>query len=824
MQEMQGNIRDVRIEAEMKEAYLAYAMSVIVGRALPDARDGFKPVHRRVLHAMFDTGNTHDKPYRKSARIVGEVIGKYHPHGDSAVYDTMVRMAQDFSLRYLLVDGQGNFGSIDGDGPAAMRYTEVRMARIAGEMMADIDKDTVDFMPNYDESLTEPVVLPSKIPNLLINGSTGIAVGMSTSIPPHNLKEVCTGAIKLIENPAITATELAQVITGPDFPTGGYICGRAAILQGYTTGKSILTVRAKMHTETNGTKKEIIVTEIPYMVSKESIIHKLVEVVKEDRVTGISNITDFSDRDGMRLAIELKRGEDENVIINQLYQFTPLQTSFSMNMIALVHKQPRLLNLRELLVAFKDHRFQVIRRRTAFLLARARERAHIIEGLKIALANIDEVVRVIKSSKDRDDAGAQLQQRFKLSEIQANEILQMRLQRLTALDVHKLEEEYRELMKHIEEYNFILANDPAVDDIIREDMYELIEKYGDDRRTEIVGDAEDLQIEDLIPEEDVVVTLTHDGYCKRMPISAYKKQKRGGVGVIGMETKETDFVESLYVASSHDYMMIFSNKGKVFLIKVYEIPHLGRAAKGRAIVNMVEFEQGEKLSAVVPVKGFDRHCLFMATRTGTVKKTMLAEYGNIRKGGIWGIKLEGDDELIGVGITAGTDEVMLATKAGQAIRFKEEDVRPMGRHTTGVTGIKLDKGDEVVSMIIVRPNGTILTVCENGFGKRTAFDEYPLQHRGGKGVISIRTSDRNGSVIGALAVIEGQDLMATSKNGQVIRMGMSGISIIGRATQGVRIVRLREDDKVVSIAPIAEDDGDSAGGAPAEDSPADEQA
>ncbi|MFC1582280.1 DNA gyrase subunit A [Planctomycetota bacterium] len=806
MQEMQGNIREVLIEDEMKEAYLAYAMSVIVGRALPDARDGLKPVHRRCLFAMFDTGNTHEKAYRKSARIVGEVIGKYHPHGDSAVYDTIVRMAQDFSLRYMLVDGQGNFGSIDGDRAAAMRYTEIRMDRLAEELMGDIDKETVDFMPNYDESLVEPVVLPTKIPNLLINGSTGIAVGMSTSIPPHNLREVCQGVIKVIEEPDITAFELTKIITGPDFPTGGYICGDTAIKQGYVTGKSIITVRAKLHTETTGTKREIIITEIPYMVNKENIINKIVDVVKGGRITGISNVTDYSDKDGMRLSVEIKRGEEEDVVINQLYKYTSLQTSFSMNMIALINKQPKLLNIKDMLAAFKDHRFEVIRRRTAYLLARAKERAHIIEGLRIALANIDEVIEVIKKSKDRVDANTKLQKKFKLSEVQATEILRMRLQRLTALEVKKLEEEYKELMKKIDEYNFILENDSAVDDIIREDMYEIIEKYGDERRTQIIGDVDNLEIEDLIPDENVVVTISNEGYCKRLPLTSYKKQKRGGVGVIGMETKETDFVESMYIASTHDYLMIFSNRGKVFWLKVYDIPQMGRASKGRAIVNMVEFEKDEKLSAVVPVREFDERNLMMATRKGLIKKTVLNAYGNIRKGGIWAIKIDADDELIGVDITAGTDEIMLASQQGKSIRFKEEDARPMGRHTRGVNGIKLVKDDKVVSMLIVRENATILTVCENGYGKRTKFGEYPVQKRGGKGVINIKTSARNGEVVGVKTVTESHGLMATTKNGQIIRMGIDGISIIGRATQGVRIVRLRQGDAVVSIAPVVEGD------------------
>ncbi len=802
MQEIHGNIKDIFIEDEMKEAYLQYAMSVIVGRALPDARDGLKPVHRRVLYAMYDTGNTRDKPSRKSARIVGEVIGKYHPHGDSAVYDTIVRMAQDFSMRYTLVQGQGNFGSIDGDGPAAMRYTEVRMEKIAEELMQDLEKETVDFVPNYDESLTEPAVLPTKIPNLLVNGSSGIAVGMSTSIPPHNITEVCNGVIKIIEEPDITPFQLTEVITGPDFPTGGYICGKASIKKAYTTGKSVITVRAKVHTETNGNTKEIIVTEIPYMVKKEAIIDKMVQCVKNEQIKGIADITDYSDREGMRLSVKLKRGEDENVIINQLYKYTPLQTSFSMIMLALVNRQPRILNIKQMLECFKDHRFEVIRRRTRYLLAKAEQRAHIIEGLKIALANIDEVVQIIKQSKDRQDASEKLQKRFKLSEIQCTEILNMRLHRLTALEVQQLEEEYQELMKKIEEYKYILENDEAVDDIIREDMYEIIDKYGDKRKTEIVEDAEDLQLEDLIAEEDVVVTITHEGYCKRMPITSYKKQNRGGVGVIGMDTKETDFVEQMYIASTHDYLMIFSNTGKVFLLKVYDIPQLGRTSKGRAIVNMVEFEKGETLSAIVPIRDFDERNLVMATRNGMVKKTALSDYSNIRKGGIWGIKINDGDELIGVEITDGDDEIMLCTNFGKSIRFIESDARPMGRHTAGVRGIKLEKGDTVVSMVIVNKESTLLTICENGYGKRTKFDEYSIQKRGGKGVINIKTTERNGNVVGVQTVSDSHELMVTTKAGQIVRMGIENISIIGRATQGVRLVRLREDDRVVSMARV----------------------
>jgi len=804
MQEIEGNVKEVLIENEMKEAYLSYAMSVIVGRALPDARDGLKPVHRRILYAMFDTGNLHNRPTRKSARIVGEVIGKYHPHGDMAVYESMVRMAQDFSMRYMLVQGQGNFGSIDGDAAAAMRYTEVRMSRIAEELMSDLDKNTVDFTSNYDETLEEPVVLPSTTPNLLINGSSGIAVGMSTSIPPHNLKEVCQGVITLIEKPDITSLELSDIITGPDFPTGGFICGTSEIIKGYTEGKSIITVRARMHTESKSSSHtEIIVTEIPYMVSKEKIIDDIVEAVKKERIGGISDVTDYSDRDGMRLSVKLKRGEDENVVINQLYKYTSLQTSFSMNMIALVNNQPRVLKLREMLTIFKDHRFIVIRRRTTYLLEKAEMRAHIIEGLRIALANIDEVIQVIKTSKDRDSAMKKLQSSFKLTEIQADEILKMRLQRLTALEVKKLEEEYKEIMQKIKDFKVILENDEAVEDIIREDMYELIDRYGDDRRTEIITDTEDLEIEDLIPEENSVVTVSHEGYFKRIPLSSYRTQKRGGVGVIGMETKDQDFVENIYVASSHDYIMIFSNRGKVYWLKVYDIPKMGRTAAGRAIVNMVNFEKEEKLTAVIPVREFDNRFLVIATKHGQVKKTVLSDYGNIRKGGIWAVKLEGNDEVIGVGITSGKNEIMLATREGKAIRFRETDARPMGRHTGGVRGITLTKGDEVVSMIIMDKNSTLLTVCENGYGKRTKFSEYSLQKRGGKGVINIKTSKRNGKVVGSRAVRDNENLMATTRGGQIIRMDINGISVIGRATQGVRVVRLREDDSVVSITAVS---------------------
>jgi DNA gyrase subunit A len=736
----------IYIEEEVKDAYLNYAMSVIVGRALPDVRDGLKPVHRRILYAMQELNLDHSKSYKKCARIVGEVLGKYHPHGDVAVYDTLVRMAQDFSLRYPLVDGQGNFGSVDGDAAAAMRYTEARLAAIADVMLGDIDKETVNFGPNFDASLKEPLLLPAALPNLLVNGSSGIAVGMATNIPPHNLHEVADAIMYLLDNPSAEVKDLMRYIKGPDFPTGGVICGKGGIKDAYTTGRGKLTVRARATVEHQKNGKDlIIITEIPYQVQKSSLIEAVAGLVDDKKIEGISDIRDESDKDGMRIAVELKRDAEAQIILNQLFKHTQLETTFGIIMLALVENRPKVLNLKQVLDCYIEHRKIIIRRRTQFELDKALRRAHILEGLKIALKFIDRIIKVIKTSKSVDAARVNLMKEFGLSEIQAQAILEMQLQRLTALERDKIDAEYAELLKKIELCRSILASEKKIEGIIKYELEELKKKYGDERRTDIVGEVEELEVEDLIAEEDVVVTISHGGYIKRLPVSSYRKQKRGGKGVTGAEVKEEDFIEHLFVASTKDYLLIFTDKGQVHWLKVYEIPQASRVSKGKAIINLLQMEQGSKISSTVPVKEFasDRY-LVMATRLGQIKKTKLDAYGNPRKGGIIGITLDKGDALIGVEMTDGKQELLIGTRRGKAIRFLESKVRDMGRGARGVRGVSLDKKDEVIDLVIPQKGAAILTVTSLGFAKRTTVDEYRLTSRGGKGVINIKVTDKNG--------------------------------------------------------------------------------
>ncbi len=800
----------VAIEEEMKKSYIDYAMSVIVGRALPDIRDGLKPVHRRILYAMKELSLEHTKPYKKSARIVGEVLGKYHPHGDVAVYDSLVRMVQDFAMRYPLVDGQGNFGSIDGDSAAAMRYTEARMASITKELLVDIDKETVDFSPNFDESLLEPKVLPAAMPNLLINGSSGIAVGMATNIPPHNIKEVVDAVICLIDNPEATVKDLMKKISGPDFPTGGIICGREGIRQAYETGRSPIKLRAKaiIEAQKNG-KESIIINEIPYQGNKTNIIESIVELVQQKKIEGISDIRDESDKDGMRLVVELKRDANAQVVLNLLYKHTQLETTFGIILLSLVDNQPRVLSLKQMIYYFIEHRKEIIIRRTKFDLRKAQERAHILEGLKICLDNLDQVIKTIRQSKSTPDAKIALMEKFSLSEAQAQAILEMQLQRLTALEREKIEKEYLELIKKINVLNAILADPRKVLEIIREEMLALKEKYGDERRTQILAQIEDFEIEDLIAEEDVVITLSHAGYIKRLPVSAYRKQRRGGKGASGGEMREEDFVEHLFIASTHDYLLVFTDKGKVYWIKVYEIPQAGKISKGKAIVNLVQVEQGEKISALVQVKEFtEGRFLFMSTRGGQVKKTDLMAYSHPRKGGISAITLKEKDELIACKLTDADHEIFLATREGKAIRFSETDVREMGRTAAGVRGIRLGKKDYVVGMELVHKDATLLTVTENGFGKRTNVDEYRKQSRGGKGIINIKTTIANGLVVCLKSVVDEDELMLITSSGMVVRCPIKDIRTTSRSTQGVRLMRVddKEKDKVVAVARLAAKD------------------
>ncbi len=797
----------VYIEDEMRQSYMDYAMSVIIGRALPDVRDGLKPVHRRVLYAMYDLGNTWNSSYKKSARVVGDVIGKYHPHGDVAVYDTIVRLAQDFSMRYPLVDGQGNFGSIDGDPPAAMRYTEIRMAQVAGEILADIEKETVDFVPNYDDSLKEPTVLPSRIPNLLINGGSGIAVGMATNIPPHNLSEVVDGLVAMVENPDITVKELMKHIPGPDFPTGGFIHGREAIVQAYTEGRGIIQTRGKAYTETvkRTGKEQIIISEIPFMVNKVRLIEQIAGLVQEKKVEGIADLRDESDREGMRIVIELKRDAVAEVVINQLHKHTALQESFGVNMLAIVEGKPKLFSLREALKAFLDHRKEVVTRRTAYDLRKAEERLHILEGLKIALDHLDAVIALIRRSADPKIAKEGLVQNFGLTEIQAQAILDMRLQRLTGLERDKILQEHKETTELIARLRAILADEKEIFRIIVEELKEIKENYGDPRRTEIVDRTEDISVEDLIVEEDMAVTISHEGYIKRNPVTLYRAQRRGGKGKIGTTTREEDFVEYLFVASTHSYILFFTTVGKVYWIKVHELPQASRAARGKPIVNLLNLEEGERVSAFLSVREFQegRYVVFV-TKKGLIKKTELMAYANPRPSGLRAIALEEGDEVIGVRLTDGQQEIVLSTQDGQSIRFKEGQVRSTGRGTYGVVGMRLDKGDAVVSMEILSLGADILTVSDNGYGKRTAVEEYRLQSRGGKGIITMKTTEKTGRVVGVQQVTEDDQLMLVSTIGKIIRLRVKDIRVIGRNTQGVRLIEVENGERVVSLARLAE--------------------
>jgi len=792
------------IEEEMRKSYLDYAMSVIVGRALPDIRDGLKPVHRRVLYTMQLLGLAWNRGYKKSARVVGDCMGKFHPHGDSAIYDTLVRMVQEFSLRYPLVDGQGNFGSIDGDPAAAMRYTEARMARIAHEMLADIDKDTVDFAPNYDDNETEPIVLPTRIPNLLVNGSAGIAVGMATNIPPHNLTEVVDGLIALIDRPETTVEQLTTIITGPDFPTAGYIYGRGGIREAYTTGRGTITLRAKAHAEKlRGGREAIIITELPYQVNKASLIEKISELSREKKIEGISEIRDESNREGIRVVMELGRGEIPQIVLNQLYKHTQMQTTFGIIMLALVDRRPQVVNLKEMLEAFVKFRREVVTRRTRFDLARAEERAHILAGLRKAVEQLDLVIRIIRQAANADAARDELMRRLDLSEIQAKAILDMQLRRLAALERQKIIEEHEETLKLIEELKGILASDVKLMGIIKQELVAIKDEYGDARRTEILTETSDLTIEDLLADEEMVVTITRSGYIKRTHVEAYRSQRRGGKGVTGMETKEEDIVEDLFVASTHSFLLFFTNVGRAHWLKVHEIPEGGRAAKGKAMVNLLSLGEGEHVATCVPVRDFAAGgYVFFVTRQGKVKKTELEAFSHPRAGGIQAVGLEDGDQVMTARRTDGHREVMIATKLGMAIRFSEEEVRPMGRGAAGVRGIEVEEGDQVIAADVVQEGAQILTITERGFGKRTPLEEYRLQGRAGKGIIDIKTAGRNGTVVGMLQVRGGDDILLVTTKGKVIRVHADEVSSQGRNTMGVRIIDLDADDRVGSIARV----------------------
>jgi DNA gyrase subunit A len=799
----------VYIEEEMKDSYLSYAMSVIVGRALPDVRDGLKPVHRRILFAMHELNLEHNKPYKKSARIVGEVLGKYHPHGDVAVYDALVRMVQDFSLRYPLIDGQGNFGSVDGDAPAAMRYTEARLAAISDELLKDIEKETVKFTPNFDASLSEPAILPAALPNLLVNGSSGIAVGMATNMPPHNLNEVVEGVAYLIDNPEAEVKDLMKFVKGPDFPTGGIICGREGIKSAYTTGKGKLTLRAKASIERQkGGKDFIVVTEIPYQVNKATLIEAIANLVQAKTIEGITDIRDESDKEGIRVVVELRRDIEPQIILNQLFKHTQLETTFGIINLALLDGRPKVLNLKQILAAFIEHREDIIRKRTRFDLEQAQKRAHILEGLKIALKFIDKIIKTIKTSKNVNDAREKLMKNFDLSEIQAQAILEMQLQRLTALERDKIDAEYLELIKKIELYKSILASEKKVLEIIKGEVAALKKQYGDERRTDIIGEVEDIEVEDLIVEEDMVITLSHAGYIKRLAVSSYRKQKRGGRGVTAMETKEEDFVKNLFIASTKDYLLFFTNKGKAYWLKVYEIPQASRAAKGKAIVNLLQVANDETISSVVAVKEFSEDkFLVMVTKDGLIKKTSLANFSNPRKAGIVAISLDKDDRLVGVEMTDGKQDILLASKAGKSIRFKEQMVREMGRQAKGVRALRLGKKEEVVGLEVLpsevkKMDLTLLTVTAGGFAKRTDFTEYRLQSRGGKGIINIKVTDKNGEVVGIKAVAEDDEIMTVTQKGMIVRCMVKDIRKTGRNTQGVRLISLEKQDKVTGIAKV----------------------
>ena len=844
MAEVAQELLSVNLEDEMKQSYLDYAMSVIVGRALPDVRDGLKPVHRRVLYAMRELGNDYNKPYKKSARVVGDVIGKYHPHGDTAVYDTIVRMAQPFSLRYLLVDGQGNFGSVDGDAPAAMRYTEVRMSRLAHELLADIEKETVDFVENYDGSESEPSVMPTRVPNLLVNGSSGIAVGMATNIPPHNLIEVINACLALIEDPAIDVPGLMEHLPGPDFPTAGIINGAQGIFSAYRTGRGRVHIRARTKIEEFKPGREaIIVTELPYQVNKARLIEKIADLVREKRIEGISELRDESDKDGMRIAIELKRGESSDVVLNNLYKQTPMQTVFGINMVALRDGRPQLMNLKQVLEAFLAHRREVVTRRTIFDLRKARDRAHVLEGQTVALANIDEVIELIKGSPSPAEAREALisktwepgavtgmleragkmdtrpdelapefglhEGRYHLSPVQAQAILDLRLHRLTGLEQDKILNEYKDILDKIKEFSAILADPDQLLQVIRDELDDIRTRYGDERRTEIVADYTDLQVEDLIPEEDVVVTLSHGGYAKAQPIGDYQAQRRGGRGRSATRVKDEDFVEKLFVANTHDTILCFSSRGKVYWLKVYQVPQASRGSRGKPIVNLLPLEADERIYTILPVKDFDADSfVFMATSGGTVKKTPLSQFSRPRSSGIIAIDLRDGDKLVDAKITEGDAEILLVASSGKSIRFPESDVRPMGRGAAGVRGIKLPDEHEVIALSIVQ-DGLVLTATENGYGKRTAVGDFPLQGRGGQGVIAIQTTERNGRTVGAVLVGEDDEIMLISSSGTLVRTPVDDISVQGRNTQGVRLIRVEEGQRLVGVAriePIDEDD------------------
>lgn len=803
---MSARVLEVDIAKEMRESFMDYAMSVIVSRALPDVRDGLKPVQRRILYAMSELGMTPDKPYKKSARIVGEVIGKYHPHGDAAVYETMVRMAQDFSSRYPLIDGHGNFGSIDGDAAAAMRYTEARLSKIATELLRDIQKETIDFGPNYDNSEKEPLVLPSRFPNLLVNGVSGIAVGMATNIPPHNLREVIDGLIMLIDRPEASVADLMKVIKGPDFPGGAIIMGREGIRQAYETGRGTITVRAKAFIEEgSGGKHRIIVEELPYQVNKANLVEKIAELARNRKIDGITDLRDESDRTGMRIVIELRRDVNARVVLNNLYKLTAMQASFGIINLALVNGVPKVLNLKETLVHYLDHQRQVIRRRTEFDLRKAEARAHILEGLRIALDHIDEIVALIRGSRTTEEAREKLMDRFQLTQEQAQAIVEMRLRSLTGLEREKIEAEYQELLQKIAEWQAILADEQKILAVIRDELLEIREKYGDERRTQIQRSEGELLEEDLIPEEEVVITITHQGYIKRLPISTYKNQKRGGRGVVAMGTKENDFVEHLFVTSSHANLLFFTNKGKVYRLKAYELPELSRTARGTPIINLIQIAPRETINAVIPIRDFSENSyLVFATKEGVIKRTELAAFEHIRKGGLFAINLREDDELIGVRLTDGSQEVILGTRMGMSIRFPETDVRVMGRTATGVKGITLAEGDYLIDMDIVDEKANVLVVTDKGYGKQTPISEYRPQTRGGKGIKTLNVTERNGRVVALKVVYPEDDVMIITQLGIMIRLNLSEVSVIGRNTQGVKLIQIREeeDDRVATVARI----------------------
>lgn len=804
MPEENQRIREVNISQEMKSSFLDYAMSVIVSRALPDVRDGLKPVHRRILYAMHDLGMTPDKPYKKSAHVVGNVLARFHPHGDTAVYDAMVRMAQDFSYRYMLVDGHGNFGSIDGDAPAAMRYTEARMAPIAQELLRDIHKDTIDFGPNYDGQQKEPLVLPARFPNLLVNGSSGIAVGMATNIPPHNLGEVIDGLLAMIDNPDITVDQLMKSIKGPDFPTGAIILGRDGIKKAYNSGRGSIRMRAKTRIEESGNgRMRIVINELPYQVNKARLVEKIAELVREKRIEGITDLRDESDRDGMRVVIELRRDVNPRIVLNNLYKHTALESSFGVNMLALVDGQPQVLSLKKMLYYYLEHQVEVIRRRLTYDLNKAEERAHILEGLQIALDHLDEVIALIRSSHTTQEARNGLMEQFGLTERQAQAILDMRLQRLTGLEREKIESEYKELQKKIAELRAILADEQKIRGVVRDELKEIKEKYADPRRTRIKLEVDEIAEEDLIPEEDVAVMLTHRGYIKRMPLSTYRAQRRGGRGVAGMGMRDDDFVQHLYVTNSHNYLLFFSNKGKVYRMKAYEVPEMGRTARGTPIINLIQIDRDEYIHAVIPVKDFspDQY-LFFITAHGVVKRTALEEFENIRRNGLFAIKLRQEDELVAVHLTDGNQEVILGTRNGMAIRFSEEDVREMGRAATGVKGVTLDEDDYVVGGGIVKPDSDVLIVTIYGYGKRTPLSEFRTQARGGKGIKALSITEQKGPVAGLKVVSENEDLMLVSATGVVIRMNIADISRLGRYAQGFKLINLEEGTEVATVASV----------------------